>query len=152
MQHLEGSGTPVLYIGRTVLKGELRVMQILLYCAKSDSIIIMNSDNKTNKSTNVKNYIFFAHKLSYRRHVSTYLDRLRLLNVSKAHTKHAQQHYYKRILCYVQTLYAHVLINLVFELCFIGGHAVAQLVEALRYKPEGHGFDFRWCHCNFLLK
>ena len=23
MQHLEGSGTPVLYIGRTVLKGEL---------------------------------------------------------------------------------------------------------------------------------
>ena len=25
-------------------------------------------------------------------------------------------------------------------------HAVAQLVEALRYKPEGRGFDFRWCH------
>ena len=23
------------------------------------------------------------------------------------------------------------------------GHAVAQLVEALRYKPEGRGFDFR---------
>ena len=22
------------------------------------------------------------------------------------------------------------------------GHAVAQLVEALRYKPEGRGFDF----------
>jgi hypothetical protein len=22
-----------------------------------------------------------------------------------------------------------------------GGHAVAQLVEALRYKPEGRGFD-----------
>jgi hypothetical protein len=22
----------------------------------------------------------------------------------------------------------------------------AQLVEALRYKPEGRGFDFRWCH------
>jgi len=30
-------------------------------------------------------------------------------------------------------------------------HAVAQLVEALRYKPEGRGFDFRWCHRNFLL-
>jgi hypothetical protein len=29
------------------------------------------------------------------------------------------------------------------------GHAVAQLVEALRYKPEGRGFDFRWCHWNF---
>jgi len=22
---------------------------------------------------------------------------------------------------------------------------------ALRYKPEGRGFDFRWCHCQFLL-
>jgi hypothetical protein len=26
------------------------------------------------------------------------------------------------------------------------GHAVAQLVEALRYKPEGRGFESRWCH------
>jgi len=32
-----------------------------------------------------------------------------------------------------------------------GGHAVAQLVEALRYKPEGRGFDSRWCHWNFSL-
>ena len=32
-----------------------------------------------------------------------------------------------------------------------GGHVVAQLVEALCYKPEGHGFDFRWCHWNFSL-
>ena len=29
--------------------------------------------------------------------------------------------------------------------------AMAQLVEALRYKPEGRGFDSRWCHWNFLL-
>ena len=29
------------------------------------------------------------------------------------------------------------------------GHAVAQLVEALRYKSEGRGFDSRWCHWNF---
>jgi hypothetical protein len=29
------------------------------------------------------------------------------------------------------------------------GHAVAHLVEALRYKPEGRGFDFRWCHWIF---
>jgi len=27
-----------------------------------------------------------------------------------------------------------------------GGHAVAQLVETLRYKPEGRGFDSRWCY------
>jgi hypothetical protein len=25
-------------------------------------------------------------------------------------------------------------------------HAVVQLVEALRYKPEGRGFDSQWCH------
>jgi len=31
------------------------------------------------------------------------------------------------------------------------GHAVAQLVEALRYKPEVRGFDSRWCHWNFSL-
>jgi len=28
------------------------------------------------------------------------------------------------------------------------GSAVAQLVEALRYKPEGRGFDSRWCLWN----
>ena len=26
------------------------------------------------------------------------------------------------------------------------GCTVAQLVEALRYKPEGRGSDSRWCH------
>jgi hypothetical protein len=31
------------------------------------------------------------------------------------------------------------------------GHAVAQLVEALRYKPERRGFDSRWCLWNFSL-
>jgi hypothetical protein len=29
------------------------------------------------------------------------------------------------------------------------GHAVAQFVEALRYKLEGRGFDSRWCNRNF---
>ena len=28
---------------------------------------------------------------------------------------------------------------------------VAQLVEELRYKTEGRGFDSRWCHWNFSL-
>jgi hypothetical protein len=34
-----------------------------------------------------------------------------------------------------------------------GAHsgAVAHLVEALRYKPEGRGFDSRWSHWNFSL-
>ena len=30
-------------------------------------------------------------------------------------------------------------------------HAVAQLDEALRYKPEGRSFDFRRCQWNFSL-
>ena len=28
---------------------------------------------------------------------------------------------------------------------------MVQFVEALRYKSEGRGFDFRWCHYNFSL-
>jgi hypothetical protein len=28
---------------------------------------------------------------------------------------------------------------------------VAQLVKTLRQKPEGRGFDSRWCHWNFSL-
>ena len=31
------------------------------------------------------------------------------------------------------------------------GHAVAQLVEALRHKSEGRSFDSRWCYWNFSL-
>ena len=31
------------------------------------------------------------------------------------------------------------------------GHAVRLLVESLRYKPEGRGFDSRWCLRNFSL-
>ena len=30
-------------------------------------------------------------------------------------------------------------------------HVVALLVEALRYKPKGRGFDSQWCHWNFTL-
>ena len=43
-------------------------------------------------------------------------------------------------------------LNLCFEKkspSILMGHAVAQLVEALRYKSEGRGFDSRWCHWNF---
>ena len=33
----------------------------------------------------------------------------------------------------------------------VGVHAVAQLIEASRYKPEGRGFNSRWCHWNFSV-
>ena len=32
-----------------------------------------------------------------------------------------------------------------------GGYTVAQLIEALRNKSEGRGFDSRWYHWNFSL-
>jgi uncharacterized protein HemY len=35
--------------------------------------------------------------------------------------------------------------NLVVVLIVVVGHAVAQLVEALRYKPKVREFDSRWC-------
>jgi len=31
------------------------------------------------------------------------------------------------------------------------GQAVAHLVEALPYNPEGRGIDSRWCHWIFSL-
>jgi hypothetical protein len=31
------------------------------------------------------------------------------------------------------------------------GYRVAQLVQALCYKPERRGFDSRWCHWDFSL-
>ena len=43
------------------------------------------------------------------------------------------------------------LVNLYKVTWHHGGTAVAQLVEALRYKSEGHGLDSRWCHWNFSL-
>jgi hypothetical protein len=36
-------------------------------------------------------------------------------------------------------------------ICLIKGHTVVQLVEPLRYKLEGRGFDSLWFHWNFLL-
>ena len=33
----------------------------------------------------------------------------------------------------------------IYSVTGIQGHAMAELVEALRYKPEGRGIDSRWC-------
>ena len=41
--------------------------------------------------------------------------------------------------------------RILFFISCVLGHEVAQLVEALCYKPEGCGFDSRWCHWNFSL-
>jgi len=36
-------------------------------------------------------------------------------------------------------------------LSYFREHAVAHLVEALHYKPEGRGFDSKWFHSNVSL-
>ena len=45
-------------------------------------------------------------------------------------------------MCIYKYLQSHMIL-------FRSPHAVTQLVEALRYKPEGHGFDPRWYSWNF---
>jgi hypothetical protein len=45
----------------------------------------------------------------------------------------------------------HVCMNVCMYVRNYVGYAVAQLVEALRYKSEGRGLDSRWCHWNFSL-
>ena len=40
----------------------------------------------------------------------------------------------------------NALIEYIYIYIYIWDYAVAQLVEALRYKSEGRGFDSGWCH------
>jgi hypothetical protein len=49
--------------------------------------------------------------------------------------------------------YSKYSVNKIYSLLIAewGTLLVAQLVEALRYKPEGRGIDSRWCHWNFSL-
>jgi hypothetical protein len=50
-----------------------------------------------------------------------------------------------------QLIYMKYFIFLLYEQHTWGTLLVAQLVEALRYKPEGRGFDSRFCHWKFSL-
>jgi hypothetical protein len=45
---------------------------------------------------------------------------------------------------YYSTAYASSLLRFLDHNQLHTGHAVAQLVDALRYKPEGRGFDSQW--------
>jgi hypothetical protein len=50
---------------------------------------------------------------------------------------------------YTCTTVVHYFVFLVLK--FMGGNMMVQLVAELCYKPEGLGFDSRWCHWNFSL-
>jgi hypothetical protein len=53
----------------------------------------------------------------------------------------------------ISTKESVMILYIPFPLLYFTVHtyAVAQLVEALRYKPEGRRLDFRWCHWDFSL-
>jgi hypothetical protein len=73
------------------------------------------------------------------------------LYVIEGHTN-AYLQFYKTTDNMVGTIPAFL--TFILKLCMMinfGVHAMALLVEALRYKPEGRGFDSRWCHWNFSL-
>ena len=42
-------------------------------------------------------------------------------------------------------------INLLISISSYNPHCVISWFEALRYKPEGRGFDSQWCHWNFFI-
>ena len=45
-------------------------------------------------------------------------------------------------MCRVSSKFSTICLNKRFIITILG-HAVAQLVQALRYKPGGHGFDYK---------
>jgi len=49
--------------------------------------------------------------------------------------------------CYIQIMYSRDQIQQFGK--YPKSYALAQFVKALRYNPEGRGFDFKWCHWNF---
>jgi hypothetical protein len=44
-----------------------------------------------------------------------------------------------------------IIVDIFGSLYKLLGYTVVQLFEALRYKPEGHGFDSQWCQWYFSL-
>ena len=51
----------------------------------------------------------------------------------------------------MNALHINVQLTLFRYLTTLWEHAVAQLVEALRCRTVGRGFDSRWCQWNFSL-
>jgi hypothetical protein len=50
--------------------------------------------------------------------------------------------------------YIHIIVHIFYDYIiyiYLGWHEVAQLVEALCYRPEGRGFDSPYCHWIFLI-
>jgi hypothetical protein len=67
--------------------------------------------------------------------------------------RHINRKYFKLSTLYVLTLYLFHGFALLYREITVecGGHAGAQLAQALCVMPEGHGCDSRWGHWNFSL-
>ena len=75
---------------------------------------------------------------------------------------HPQYFKVQHNVCVISWLFKLILHLIILCLCFLSilvlyvslvhmidrGYAVAQMVEALSYKPEGCRFNSRWCHWN----
>jgi hypothetical protein len=52
---------------------------------------------------------------------------------------------------WILTRLLYLTVDFICKYTTLEGHTVLLLVEALRYKLEGHGFDYRRSHWNFSL-
>ena len=83
--------------------------------------------------------LYFNHSYTFR-----CLQTIRHQAVQKDKVKKYHIHFQLKLeISAVSQIYVHKTL--------LKGHAMAQLVEALRYKSEGRGFDSRWYHWNFSL-
>ena len=71
-----------------------------------------------------------------------------ILSVPKKNISHSFQRL-RRLLMFQRPMYLDQVFFTDISCYKEGG--VAHLVEALRYKPEGRGFNTRWCHWNSSL-
>jgi hypothetical protein len=58
---------------------------------------------------------------------------------------------YAKVVDFIQQCLNVIKIKFHIVLNHRGTLLVAQLVETLRYKSEGRGFDSQWCYWNFSL-
>ena len=77
-----------------------------------------------------------------------YVLRPTTVTMENAVVAHCNVFYYHNIHMKVLTKTSKITLVMITKIL---GHAVAQMVKALRYNPEGRGFDFRWCHWDFSL-
>jgi len=98
----------------------------------------------------VRTFQYISNKMQ-RYTVYLYLETA--LHVSGGTTTHHQKRkqLYLQHLVFVTPLLLLVAVDLPLLPVCCKGHAVAQLVEELRYNPEDRGFDSRWCHWIFFI-